>query len=424
VVNGVAAYDGSDFVKNSNVVLVTINYRLGALGFISHPALSDESGYHASGNYGYMDQIQALKWVNRNIAAFGGDPDNITFFGRSAGAGGIMVLMASPLAQGLFHRAIIHSGQFRTQSLKHAHAIGVSLAEQLKCENESDNSQTLRCMRNKSAAEIVLHMPGGHVGGSVTGPTLFLPVADGRILPDLPLEIIRTGAHNHMPVLIGNVAEETSVIYADDSKDIHSEQDYIDAVQKNYPTIAIELLNLYPASSFDSPRQAYNAISADRWFVCPAQRLVQAVSNSQAEFVGRFYYTHVFSGPTTEGALGYYGPSHGFDLVTMFGSFGFLGLTPGLDELTLKDKFQKTWTDFAKSGNPGGFWTRYQSASDNYVIFNVPMSSVARIVAEYLREAGWQEYAIRSATAQSGAHTDGGELMGCPSGAALRAPAQ
>src|SRR5262249_22502323 len=124
--NGVAAYDGSDFAQNSGVVVVTINYRLGALGFIAHPALSEESGYQRSGNYGYMDQLRALKWVNRNIAAFGGDPDNVTLLGRSSGGGGIMVLIASPLARGLFHNAIIHSGQFGThKDLATAHGTGV-----------------------------------------------------------------------------------------------------------------------------------------------------------------------------------------------------------------------------------------------------------------------------------------------------------
>jgi para-nitrobenzyl esterase len=377
--NGVAVYDGSELAQNGNVVVVTTNYRLGALGFIAHPALSDESGYHASGNYGYMDQIRALKWVSRNIAAFGGDPKNITLFGQSSGGGGVLVSMVSPLSQGLFHRAIIHSGQFRTNDLKTAENAGLSLPQQLNCQGAADS---LQCMRNRSASDIVLAMPGGHPGGgSVSGPTRFLPVVDGRILPDFPLEIIRSGKHNHVPVLIGNVTEETSWIYQNDSSDIYTEQDYIKKVTMDYGnTIATQLLNLYPSTDYPSPRdgynapsprQAYNAISADRWFVCPAQRLVQALSVYQSEFVGRFLYTHVLSGPYGVS----YGASHGFDLLFVFGTFGFYQLTPTLDELTLKDKFQKIWTDFARSGSPGNFWDRYEPARDNYVIFNIPMSS-------------------------------------------------
>jgi para-nitrobenzyl esterase len=369
--NGVAAYDASEFVQNNNVVVVTINYRLGALGFIAHPALSEESGYNASGNYGYMDQIRALKWVKHNIAAFGGDPDNVTVSGRSAGAGGIMVLMTSPLARGLFHRAIIHSGQFQTQVLAHAHATGVMFAKRLKCESQPDNSQILRCMRNATPAETVVALPGGHTPESVTGPTSFLPVVDGRILPDDPLKIIRHGNHNHMPVLIGSVKEETSMIYEGDSENIHDEHDYEKAINDNYGKIlAPKLLELYPASDYDSPRQAYNAISADHWFVCPARRLVRAVSDHQSEFVGRFFYTHVFPKP-----MEFYGASHGFDTITLFGTFGFYALTPRLDELALRDEFQEVWAKFAKSGHPGNFWSRYQSAHDNHIIFDVPMES-------------------------------------------------
>jgi para-nitrobenzyl esterase len=380
--NGVAVYDGSELAQNGNVVVVTINYRLGALGFIAHPALSDRSGYLASGNYGYMDQIQALKWVNRNIAAFGGDPNNITLFGQSAGGGGVLVLMVSPLSQGLFHRAIIHSGQFRTNRLNAAEHAGGSLPQQLNCQGAAD---LLDCMRNRHAGDVVLAMPGHPGGGNVSGPTHFLPVVDGWVLPDDPLEIIREGKHNHVPLLIGSVAEETSWVYENDAINIYTEQDYNNEVMKDYtnPT-ATQLLNLYPSSDYPSPRdgykaksprQAYNAISADHWFVCPAQRLVQALSVYQSEFVGRFLYTRVLSGD--EGVS--FGASHGFDLVFVFGTFGYYRLTPTPDEQTLRDKFQKVWTDFARSGNPGNFWDRYEPAQDNYAIFNTPMSSGTRL---------------------------------------------
>jgi para-nitrobenzyl esterase len=377
--NGVAAYDGAELAQNGNVVVVTINYRLGALGFIAHSKLSKEGG--GSGNYGYMDQIQALKWVSRNIAAFGGDPNNVTLFGQSSGGGAVSVLMASPLSGGLFHRAIIHSGQFRTHhDLHSAEELGAFLSQQLSCQSAPDE---LQCMRNKSASEIVLAMPGGHPGGgSVSGPTNFLPVVDRRVLPDFPLEIIRNGKHHHVPLLIGNAADETSWIYEKDSKSIVTEQDYFNKVTTDYGTMmARDLLNLYPSSDYPSPRQgynapsprqAYNAISADHWFVCPTQRLAQAASASQSEFVGRFLYTHVLSGPWGVS----YGASHGFDLAFVFGTFGVCPMTtPTPDELTLKDKFQKTWTDFARSGNPGNFWNRYEPAQDNYVIFDTPTSS-------------------------------------------------
>ena len=372
--NGVAAYNGAGFAQNGNVVVVTINYRLGALGFIAHRELSKESGYRSSGNYGYMDQIRALKWVNRNIAAFGGDPNNVTLFGQSSGGGAVSVLIASPLSEGLFHRAIIHSGQFRTQDTMQAEDTGKVFSQKLNCQNAPDE---LKCMRDKNAVEIVNAMRGGHggAGGSVTGPSQFIPVVDGRILPDSLLEIIRSGKHHHVPLLIGSTQEETSWIYQDESSDIQTEPQYISRVNDKYPTNANQVLSLYPASDYASPRQAYNAISADHWFVCPAQRLTQAISLSQSEFVGRFLYTHVLSGPTTEGSPGFYGASHGFDLLFVFGDFGFYEMTPTLDELTLKEKFQKAWADFARSGSPGDFWSRYDATRDNYAVFNTPMST-------------------------------------------------
>jgi para-nitrobenzyl esterase len=380
--NGVAPFDGSDLAQNGNVVVVTINYRLGALGFIAHPALSKESGYNRSGNYGYMDQIRSLKWVSRNIAAFGGDPNNVTVVGASSGGGGILVMMASPLAEGLFHRGIIHSGQFAAQDIKKAELSGQSFSQKLNCKNAPDE---LTCMRDKSVGEIIVAMPGGHEGagaggggGSVSGPSHFLPVVDGRILPDFPLEVIRSGKYHHVPLLIGNAAEETSWIYGSESKGIDSEQVYINTVNSNYRTNAAKLLELYPARDYPSPREAYDAISADHWFICPAQKVVQAVSGSQSEFVGRFLYSHILSGPVVgypHPSPAFFGASHGYDLAFMFGTFGYYLLTPTLDELTLKEKFQKTWADFARSGNPGDFWKRYDATQDNYAIFNIPMSS-------------------------------------------------
>jgi para-nitrobenzyl esterase len=162
----IAPYDGSDFAQNGNIVVVTINYRLGALGFIAHPKLSMESPYHGSGNYGYMDQIQALQWVHNNIAAFGGNPSNVTVFGLSNGGGGVLVLMTSPLTldpltqKALFHKAIIHSGVFDHMSLDDGEKTGYSLSEHINCLTAQDE---LKCLRDTPAEKIVKAMPpGGH----------------------------------------------------------------------------------------------------------------------------------------------------------------------------------------------------------------------------------------------------------------------
>src|SRR5262249_31749412 len=149
-------------------------------------------------------------------------------------------------------------------------------------------------MRNKSATEILLAMLGGHFPGDVEGPKLFLPVVDGRVLPDFPLEIIRRREHHPVPILIGNVADETAEIWRLDLKGINSEEKHRNTVRTNYGDhLVTQLLRLYPYNpNPKKSHQAYDTISADRWFVCPAQRLAQAVSVSQQEFVGRFFYTN------------------------------------------------------------------------------------------------------------------------------------
>jgi para-nitrobenzyl esterase len=377
-------YDGSDLARNGKVLVVTINYRLGAFGFVAHPALSRESGYGGSGNYGSMDQIQALKWVKRNIAAFGGDPKNVTVVGASMGGGAIAVLMASPLAAGLFHRAIIHSGQFRTQSLKKAEALGVSLSQKLGCRNARNE---LKCMRGKSPNALVEAMPGGHDDdASLVGPSRFLPAVDHRLLRTSPLKIIRNGKHHHVPILIGNTEDETSDdIYGDESKDIDTEQKYVSKVNAKYGKTASKILELYRPSDYaypydygyPAPRRAYDAISTDRWWVCPAQRLVRALSVSQSKFVGRFLYAHVFSRRSNPIRL--HGAAHSYDLPFVFGTFDYWTEMPTDPENVLKGEVQKIWSDFARTGSPGSSWIRYDAKQDNYLTLDTPMTSGSQL---------------------------------------------
>jgi para-nitrobenzyl esterase len=402
--DSVPAYDGSDLAENGNIVVVTINYRLGALGFMAHPKLSMESPYHGSGNYGYMDQIQALKWVHNNIAAFGGNPNNITVFGLSNGGGAVLVLMTSPRTLGpltgkaLFHKAIIHSGVFDHMSLDDGEKTGYSLSgdKNINCLIAQDE---LKCLRDTRAENFVKAMQDRHgLDPIIDGHDLL----DGSVLPESPIEVIRQGLHYRMPVLIGNAVEEVSRIHYDKSKDLHTEQGYKDKIKQTYGTAMLhDLLKLYPTSDYldvipdwvdeqgalrlrvtlqPSPRQAYNAIKADRQFVCPARTVLQelskqALSTGQKEFVGRFLYTHTLLGSETS----FYGASHGFDVSFVFGTFGFYGVTPTPDELTLNAKLQKTWADFARSGSPGDFWDRYDPSRDNYVMFNTSMSSGSQL---------------------------------------------
>jgi para-nitrobenzyl esterase len=378
--NLVAVYDGSRLAQNANAVVVTLNYRLGPLGYIGHPELSRTSGYMASGNYAYMDQIQALKWVQRNIAALGGNPKNVTLSGHSAGATSVWVLMTSPLSKDLFQRAIVHSGIGEPAIGFHsAEDQGTMLAQKLMCPDPA-GALGLACIRDKSAKEIIDAMP------STPGSGVYNAVVDMHVLTDSPIAIMRRGQHHHVPILQGNVKDERSQFGERAAIDITDEPTYEMAVEKAVhdgkflPAIvtAGELLALYPASDYPSPPQtytsfgqAYNTIFADEMYVCPSREVLSALSaNSQGEFVGRFFYTHVYS----EGPYLRYGAAHGFELPFIFDALSGMQLIPTADEAALVKTFQNTWSSFARKGTAPPFWKRYDAQRDNYVVIDTPMS--------------------------------------------------
>jgi para-nitrobenzyl esterase len=184
-------YDGKS-MADKGIIFVSINYRVGVFGFLAHPELTKESNYNASGNYALLDMIAALKWVKQNIKAFGGDPDNVTIAGQSAGAFGVNYLTASPLTKGLIHRAIAESGgSFYTSpirpslDLKGAELMGIKFAETLHCKNISE-------LRSKSADDI-LSAQGGLSG----------PIVDGYVLPSDIYDIYKNGKQNDIPIIVG-----------------------------------------------------------------------------------------------------------------------------------------------------------------------------------------------------------------------------
>jgi para-nitrobenzyl esterase len=377
--NGVAVYDGSRLARGANVVVVTLNYRLGPLGYIGHPELSRTSPYGASGNYTYMDQVQALKWVQRNIAAFGGDPKNVTLTGHSAGATSVWILMTSPLSKDLFQRAIVHSGVGEPAMSYHSAEIqGEILAKALNCPGASDALQ-LACMRGKPAKEIITVMP--HTPGSGA----YNAVVDMHVLTDSPIAIMRSGKHHHVPILQGNVEQERSQSGEKAAHDITDEPTYEMAVEKaiqdkKFPSTVTpgELLALYPASDYrplppiyTSFGQAYNAIFADEMFICPSREVLKALSdNAQGEFVGRFFYTHAYP----NGLYVNYGAAHGFEVPYIFDTLSSMVPSPTADDAALVKTFQNTWSNFARKGTAPEFREKYDAQRDNYVIFNAPMS--------------------------------------------------
>jgi para-nitrobenzyl esterase len=229
--SGAGGWCDGEGMSRKGVVFVTFNYRVGVLGFLAHPALSLESPNHASGNYGILDQIAALQWVKRNIAAFGGDPANVTIAGESAGSCSVNTLIASPLAQGLFRRAIAESGGFfkpgRNMTLREAEEDGVRTMR-------GKNAITLDAMRALSPDSLL------------KGDYRRLPVVDGYVLPDHIDELFRKGAINKVDLITGYNEGDNFV------EDTMSAAQFISFAQRNYGTRANAFLNLYPAGSMQS----------------------------------------------------------------------------------------------------------------------------------------------------------------------------
>jgi para-nitrobenzyl esterase len=198
-------YDGADLAR-AGVVVVTINYRVGAFGFFAHPALSAESEHGVSGNYAILDQIAALEWVQRHIAAFGGDPERVTIFGESAGAVNVATLLASPLARGLFHRAIIQSTVFsELRSGAADEDLGSKIMASLGVATDLPTDRALADMRALAPADIL------YASDALRGAAYYGPSVDGWVLPDQTQTIYSSGSAIDVQLMIGVTKDEFSL---------------------------------------------------------------------------------------------------------------------------------------------------------------------------------------------------------------------
>ncbi|HEX8880503.1 MAG TPA: carboxylesterase family protein [Candidatus Acidoferrum sp.] len=252
-------YDGENFAKKG-IIVVSVNYRLGVFGFFSHPELTKTSGVHASGDYGLMDQIAGLRWVERNIAAFGGDPEKVTIAGESAGSLSVSALMASPLARGLFRGAIGESGAFfgrppagsAMQTLGETEKTGAKFAE-------SVGAKDLAALRARSAEELLS-------AAQKDRSFQFWPSVDGYVLPKDVATIFAEGKQSHVPLLAGWNAEEASwaVVYA---KEKPTAETFPQQLHTRFDDRAAEILKLYPASNDEQARKSAIDLASDLFIV-------------------------------------------------------------------------------------------------------------------------------------------------------------
>lgn len=359
-------YDGGNLQKRG-VVVVTINYRLGAFGFLAHPELSKAG---VTGNQGFLDQVAALKWVQANIAKFGGDASNVTIFGESAGAISVCLHVVSPASKGLFHKAISQSGSCSLVSTRLSNTTaaedsaedrGARLARELGCETDS-----VACMRKKTVDEILAKSTGGGVGSSELG---FGPNIDGTTIGAPPLQLLLTKPATDVPYLMGVNGDEATLFTS--TVTITTAAEYEARVRALNPPLADELLKIYPASGYPTPKDAYNALLGEALFVCPARWSAAGVSARKP------VYLYQFTQLTDFGKTYKLGAFHASELWFVFGNFAPPIAVPSADEKAISDAIGGYWTRFAKNGDPNGdsavAWPKYSTTDDQHLVFNTPI---------------------------------------------------
>jgi len=349
-------------LANQGVIVVTVEYRLGALGFLALSQLTAEDGV-SSGNYGLMDQIAALTWVQQNIAAFGGDPTHVMMFGQSAGAGDTEALLTSPLAKGLFSAAGMESGASHSaelDTLAQAEAKDAAIVSLLGCGSAAD---VLACLRAVPAATIVTNQSAlPHVPG----------VMEPRVVPADPLVVLGQNG-SPVPLLIGSNREENAAINDDPTvtpplteagyeAEVHAEYDPLGA------GVANEILTLYPAGSYDAPIYALIAVDSDSLLTCPTREVARAATGATRPAVWRYLFVHRYENDAT---LNLYRAFHRAELFFVFGNVhpnDPNGYVPTAAELTLSLQMMGYWTSFAATGNPNGAgavqWPAYDPTTD------------------------------------------------------------
>ncbi len=331
-------YDG-EALAQKGVVLVTINYRLGVFGFFAHPELTKESDTHSSGQYGILDQIQALQWVHNNIEQFGGDPKKVTIFGESAGSWSINTLVASPLTKGLFQRAIGESGAFFAplMKLEDAEKAGERIMKQ-------QNASSIADLRAKPAADLM------KVTGEIARPNV-----DGWMLPDQVYSIFAAGRQNDVPTLIGSNADEGTAFTPPNIK----AENFKNGARR-FGDMADAFLKLYPAGSDEQAHASSAAAMRDQTFGWEMRTWARMQTKTGKGKVWVYYFSRIPPGPVGQ-RLGAY---HASEIAYVFNN---VRSQQDID-LKLGDMMSSYWVNFATNGDPNGKnlpkWPQYNVKTD------------------------------------------------------------
>jgi para-nitrobenzyl esterase len=343
------------FLAHRNVVVVSMNYRLGVFGFFVHPELAAESPHHATGNYGYMDQLAALQWVKANIAAFGGDPNNVTIFGESAGSSSVSTHIASPLSRGLFHHGIgesggaVASGRGPNPTLEQREKTDVAFA--LAAYGTSKLSELRRIPTEDIIRPVMKNTPAPHFGA----------VVDGWFLPKSVGEIYAAGEQAHVPLLAGWNADEVRGEVVSTLNKMTAEG-FAAQAATDFPGHADDFLKLYPHSNDQEALNSASDFAGDRFIAYSTWKWLDAqVATGQSPV---YRYLFALGNPGDRYHTPAVGAFHSDDIEYVFGT---LDSRPEAlwrpEDRKLSNEIQSYWTNFARTGDPNGpglpRWPKY-----------------------------------------------------------------
>ncbi len=349
-------YEGAELARREDVVVVTLNYRLGVLGWLPLPELDAEAGH--SGNYGLADQLAALEWVQANIDRFGGDPERVMLFGESAGAVNTCAVIGSPQSTGLIAGAIVQSGTCEQPSRAKLDL----LADEFVANSGCAGPDRLDCLRTQPADALVFVTPNGYpsVGGLTPG---WGPHVDGTVLAKTTLDALAAGEVG-IPLVVGNNADET----AKDTPAGMSEAQYEGLITSYFSIIAAQVLAAYPVADYADPSDAWTHLTSDLKFVCNARRsAVASTAGGRGQPTWRYVFTYAdYVAPGNAPTYAF----HGLELIYLFGNwgaveFGNFDYQPNASDLVLRDRMMANWTEFAATGGFPG--VAYDAATDPWI---------------------------------------------------------